>query len=73
MRPDHRSALLALAAKRGEKGFSSVLEEVIDTYLAGEGERERKKRALLSLEGCLTEAEAEELRQTTQRMRQEWR
>jgi hypothetical protein len=73
MKPEHRSALLAMAAKRGEKGFSSVLEEAIDRFLAGEDERERRRRALLSLEGCLTEAEADELRQTTRRIRQEWR
>jgi hypothetical protein len=27
LKPEHRSRLIAIAAKRGEKGFSSVLNE----------------------------------------------
>ena len=36
MKPEHRSALLALAARRGEKGFSNLLAEAIDEFLQGE-------------------------------------
>jgi hypothetical protein len=32
MKPEHRAALLALA-RLGDKGFSSVLQEAIETYL----------------------------------------
>ncbi len=38
MKPEHRSALLALAARRGEKGFSAVLEEATGTFLEGEAD-----------------------------------
>ena len=56
LKSEHRSALLALAARRGEKGFSSVIEEAIESYLAGEAEREGRRQTLLSLAGSLSGA-----------------
>ena len=73
MKPEHRSALLALAAKRGEKGFSSVLAEAIEEYLCGEQKRVERKRKLLDLGGSLSDEEAEELRRVTQELRNHWR
>lgn len=73
MKPEHRSALLALAARRGEKGFSSVLEEAIGQYLEGEQERDRRRQELLSLAASLSPKEAAELRQTTRALRESWR
>ena len=43
MKPEHRSALLALAARRGEKGFSNLLAEAIDEFLQGEAERRQRR------------------------------
>ena len=40
MKPEHRSALLALASRRGHKGFSTVLGEAIESFLQGEAERD---------------------------------
>ena len=59
IKPEHRSALLAIAARRGQKGFSTVLEEAIESYLAGESEQERHKK-FLSFAEVLTEQEADE-------------
>jgi hypothetical protein len=73
MKPEHRAALLALAARRGDKGFSSVLEEAIETYLSGERDREYRRRELLSLQGSLSEEEAGELRETARELRESWR
>jgi hypothetical protein len=73
LKPEHRAALLALAARRGLKGFSSVLEEAISSYLDGELERERRRRELLSLAGSLPADEADELRRTTRELRESWR
>ena len=73
LKPEHRAALLSLAARRGLKGFSSVLEEAVDAYLAGERERELRRSELLSLAGSLSPGEAGELRQTTREMRESWR
>jgi hypothetical protein len=71
--PEHRSALLALAARRGEKGFSAVVEEALELYLAGEAERERRRAALRSLAGALSPNDAAELRGCTRELRESWR
>jgi hypothetical protein len=73
MKPEHRSALLALAAQRGQKGFSSVLGEAIDLYLAGEQDRCRQREKFLSFEGFLSDEEGEELARNVARIRSHWR
>ena len=73
MKPEHRSALLSLAARRGEKGFSSVLAEAIEQYLQGEQTRAMRRRKLLDLGGSLSDEEAEGLRRVTQELRNHWR
>jgi len=73
MKTEHRSALLALAAQRGEKGFSSVLAEAIEEYLNGERKRDLRREVLLALKGSLSDAEAEELHNYTRELRQHWR
>jgi hypothetical protein len=73
IKPEHRSALLALAARRGHKGFSMVLAEAIEAFLRNDGERQRKKRKLLSLAGSVSEQDAAELRNTTRTVRESWR
>jgi hypothetical protein len=62
LKPEHRSALLALASRRGEKGFSLVLGEAIETFLQGKGERERRRKTLLSLAGSLSKKDGDDLR-----------
>lgn len=61
LKPEHRSRLLAIAAKRGEKGFSRVLNEAVEAYLGEEAERERRRQKALQLRGVLTRKEAAEL------------
>jgi hypothetical protein len=70
MRPEHRAALLAIAARRGQKGFSSVLEEAIASYLNGGEQREERRRTLESLAGSLTHREVNELRDITGQLRE---
>jgi hypothetical protein len=73
MKPEHRSALLALAARRGEKGFSSVLAEAIDEFLKGEAARRRRREEVLALAGALGPEDAEDLRATARSLREGWR
>jgi metal-responsive CopG/Arc/MetJ family transcriptional regulator len=73
MKPQHRSALLALAARRGEKGFSSVLAEAIEEYLDEERTRVQRRKELLSLAGSLSAEEAKRLRSTATSLRENWR
>jgi hypothetical protein len=73
MKPQHRSALLALAARRGEKGFSSVLAEAIEEYLNEERTRVLRRKEVLSLAGSLSADEAKSLRSTATSLRENWR
>lgn len=73
IKPEHRSALLALAARRGEKGFSSVLAEAIEEYLDEERTRVQRRKELLSLAGSLSAEEAKSLRRTVTDLRENWR
>lgn len=73
IKDEHRARLLELAAKRREKGFSGVLAEAIEGYLAEAGRDQERRRAALELRGSLSDAEAEELLQTTRRIRETWR
>jgi len=73
IKPEHRSALIALAARRGDKGFSGVLEEAIVQYLEGEEDRERRRAELRSLAGSLSADDALELRERTRALRESWR
>jgi predicted transcriptional regulator len=72
MKPEHRTALLALASRRGEKRFSVVLAEAIESFLQGEVEREKRRKTLLSLGGSFSKKEGDELRNKVRELRQSW-
>jgi len=73
MKPEHRTALLALASRRGQKGFSAVLGEAIENYLRGEADREKRRRTLLAVAGTLSAEEADRLRRAVRELRRNWR
>lgn len=66
----HR-ALSALAQHRGLRGFSQLVQEALDGYLADLGQDE--VGALLALEGILDEESEQELRGRIAAARQTWR
>ena len=73
LKPEHRTRLLAIAAKRGQKGFSSVLNDAVESYLGEEAERERRRRRALRLRGVLSAQEASGLRKHAAALRESWR
>jgi predicted transcriptional regulator len=73
MKPEHRSRLLELAARRGEKGFSAVVAEALDLYLEGQKGQTTAIRRALSLKGSMSETEAAGLLDQTRRIRADWR
>jgi hypothetical protein len=73
IKPEHRAKLLELAARRGEKGFSSVIGEAIDAYLESAVESERLRNRALRLRGKLSAEAAERLENETRRIREFWR
>jgi hypothetical protein len=70
---DRRAKLLEFAARRGEKGFSGIIAEAIDLYVAHQaGKPDAVARALL-LKGALRPKEAAELRSRVGEIRSKWR
>ena len=73
MKPEHRSALLSVASRRGQKGFSAVLGEAIEHYLRADKDREKRRKLLLSLTESLSADQAVKLRRTVRGIREHWR
>ncbi len=69
---DQRARLLELAAQRGEKGFSALVQEALELYLRDQRRQESARRAA-GLCGYLSSAEADELEQAVARVRSQWR
>lgn len=66
----HR-ALSAIAQRRGVRGFSPLVQEALDAYLASLNTDEVD--LVLGLEGTLTESEAREVRSRINDARAKWR
>jgi hypothetical protein len=59
IRDDQRLALLQLAHERGIRGFSDIVQEAIDFYLAEHAEDDL--RAALALRGSITDDQAAQM------------
>ncbi len=66
----HR-ALSAIAQRRGVRGFSALVQEALDGYLANLNADEVD--LLLGLEGILSESDAQEIRSRIVDVRTTWR
>jgi hypothetical protein len=64
-------ALTALARRRGQRGFSLLVQEAVDGYLASLAPDETD--ALLALEGVLGDDEADEVQRRAAETRATWR
>ncbi len=58
---EQRAALLAIAATRGEKGFSGLVREAIDGYLNAQQGQVERIEAARRVRGALSSRQAEEL------------
>ncbi len=73
LKDELRARLLEIAARRGEKGFSKLIEEAVELYLTNCSDgRERRARAL-ALKGALGSREADRLRAACLAIRESWR
>jgi hypothetical protein len=70
IREQQRVALAAIAAKRGLRGYSQLVQEAIDLYLAEDaGDR---LRTALALRGTLSSEQAGELERRIEQAWQSW-
>jgi hypothetical protein len=70
--PEQRARLMAMAARRGEKGFSKLVQQALDAYLKAQSGEEEKRRRALMLRGALDSREADRLRAVTREIRESW-
>jgi hypothetical protein len=62
LKEEHRALLHAIAARRGWRGYSRVVEEVLEFYLRHHVEAEESRCALLARKGAWSAKEAERIR-----------
>jgi hypothetical protein len=68
----HRAKLLRLAAERGEKGFSRLIAEAIEGYLANRAASDGPADAQ-RLRGVPSEPDARDLEERVRTIREGWR
>ncbi len=72
--PDHlRAAVLAVAARKGYRGYSRVIVEALEHFLAEKEAKESGLDQLLALRGSWSGGEAAGVRERIQRARSNWR
>ena len=70
---EQRARLMEMAARRGEKGFSKLVQHALDAYLRAQAGEDKKRRRALMLKGALAARDADRLRAATQQIRESWR
>ena len=70
---EQRAKLLEMAARRGEKGYSSLVREALERFLAEEGKRQEKVRQALAVGGSWSAEEAAAVREQIRELRETWR
>ena len=68
-----RARLLELAARRGERGFSALVEEALERYLEDEERRRSQAEEAKAVIGSLSGQEADELEASVRALRERWR
>jgi hypothetical protein len=68
-----RARLLELAARRGEKGFSKLVQAALDAYLEAESSQDDLRRQALAVRGALSDQDVDQLRDATREIRESWR
>lgn len=68
-----RARLMELAARRGERGFSALVEEAVALYLDQEERRRRRAEDARSVIGTMSEEDAAALRESVRSLRERWR
>jgi hypothetical protein len=73
MTDEQRAALLHMAAVRGIKGFSTLVQEALDLYIESQAQRGESVAAAVAARGTLKGREADRLAEACRRIRSDWR
>lgn len=72
--PDRlRAAVMAVAARKGYRGYSRVIVEALEYYLAEVEARESGLDKVLAMQGTWSDDEARKVRQRIASARKNWR
>lgn len=70
---EQRGRLLDLAARRGLKGFSPIVQEALELYLKQSPDESRSLREFRKLRGSISREQADHMRKVAARLRSSWR
>ncbi|MEW6045499.1 MAG: hypothetical protein AB1609_03335 [Bacillota bacterium] len=70
---DKRARLAAIAARRGLRGYSELINEAVERFLEEEENRQAQIAKVLALRGVLTDQQAREVEQRIREVWSRWR
>jgi hypothetical protein len=68
----HRSLLYSLAIKKGVRGYSSIIEEALDTYVDHLSKKNGLKKDVLQMMGSWQEEDISQAKEKIKKMRKNW-
>ena len=68
----HRSILLSLAAQRGLRGYSRVIEEALEFYIEHRLKNAAEKIEILKMKGSWRAEETKKIRANLNELRENW-
>jgi len=69
----HRSILLSLAAQKGLRGYSGIIQEALDYYIEHKTRSADAKRDILKMKGSWKAEETKKIRSKLTELRENWK
>ena len=70
---DHRSSLHSLAARRGLRGYSKLIQEAVDLYIQEMTAKEGGAKDVLQMRGSWNKEEARKFQKKLKGIRKNWK
>jgi len=70
---DHRSSLHSLAARRGLRGYSKLIQEAVELYIKEMTAREGSGKHLLKMRGTWDKDDAKKFQKRLREIRKSWK
>ncbi len=70
---DHRSALHSLAARRGVRGYSKLIQEAVELYIKETTTKGGSANKLLKMRGTWNKEDARKFQKKLREIRKNWR
>ena len=70
---DHRSSLHSLAARRGIRGYSKLIQEAVDLYIKEMTVKEGNAKLLLKMRGTWNKDDANAFSKKLREIRRNWK